>query len=189
VTNYSCRHYIDLGGDGFLNAAGIEGGEPSEELRDLTRGFGGNIGGAKTGFATLDAELGLQGSWPGKKEWKPRQPAETSSISYNMVLQCDVNLHPMRSHSSEDQPHPGVKDLICPWREGLFAADPAVKPRLQNVRKHGGRQQILADAFDSNGNDLPGRELPGKAARVCTLIIASGLGGPAFKSTDQEPLR
>jgi len=80
VTNFSCRHCIDLGGDGFLDAAAIEGGEPSEKLRNLTRGFGGNIG-AKTDFAALDAELGFQGSWPGKKEWKLRQPAETSSIS------------------------------------------------------------------------------------------------------------
>jgi hypothetical protein len=163
VTNFSYRHYIDLGGDEFLNVAAIEGGEPSEELRNLTRGFGGNIG-AKTGFVA-------------------------SSMSDNMVLQCDVNLHPMRSHSSEDQPHPDVKNLICPWREGLFAAKPAVKLRLQNVRKHGGRQQILADTFDRKRNDLPGRELPGKTAWVCTLIMASGLGGPAFKSTDQESLR
>ena len=55
--------------------------------------------------------------------------------------------------------------------------------------KYGGRQQMLVDTFDSDGNALSGRELPDKAARVRTLIMASRLGCPVSEPTGQESLR
>jgi hypothetical protein len=52
----------------------MEGGQVSEELHTLTKGFGGNIG-AKLGFAALGASLGLQANRLFKKEWKLRRTA------------------------------------------------------------------------------------------------------------------
>jgi len=208
VANFRYRHYIHLDSDPIRNVAAIiEGGEVSEELRILTRGSCGNTG-VQPGFAALDANLGLQGSRFYLKEWKLLRtayvganealsklaakkpaPAEAPAFSENMINQGDVNLYPLRSHSSEDQPRAEVKKSLCPWRKGLSAADRAVKARLRNVREYGSRRHKLAGTFDSDGNDLSGRELHDKAARVRTPIIASRPGYPAFKPTDQESLR
>ena len=177
VTNFRYRHYIHLDSDPVRNVAAIiEGGEVSEELRILTSGSGGNTG-VQPGFAALDANLGLQGSRFYLEEWKP---IRTAYVGADEVL----------SELAAKKAAPAdVKKSLCPWRKGLFAADRAVKARLRNVRKYGGRRHKLADTFGSDGNDLSGRELHDKAARVRTPIIASRPAYPAFKPTDQESLR
>jgi hypothetical protein len=58
VTDFRYRRYIYLDSDEILNVAAIiEGGEVSEELRNLTRGFGGKYGGRRQMLAeTSDSD-------------------------------------------------------------------------------------------------------------------------------------
>jgi len=66
VTDLRYRRYIYLDSDGILNAVAIiEGGEVSEELRNLTRGSGGKYGGRRQMLAEISDSDGNALPGPG----------------------------------------------------------------------------------------------------------------------------
>jgi hypothetical protein len=99
----------------------------------------------------------------------------------NTIVRGDIDLHPLRSRSNDEQPRRDVNNWSIHGGEKIFTTDPAVEVRRQNVYDYGKRQTMEVRMLSDEGDELEQPKLllvlepqwvlkPGEFSRRATVV-------------------